>query len=84
MTGRVTILRLCAKPSIWFEKPGNTVMLSFEDAEIIDTARELAALTGETLVDAIRNAVEEKLRRERSLRATDHLLAERLEKLELV
>jgi antitoxin VapB len=51
--------------------------LSFEDGEILDLARELAALSGETLTAAIRTALEEKLGRARMLRGVDREFAER-------
>jgi len=50
--------------------------LSFEDGEILDLARELAALSGESLTAAIRTALEEKLGRTRMLRGADRRFAE--------
>jgi hypothetical protein len=58
------------------------VMLSFEDGEIVDLARELAALSGQSLAAAIRGALEEKLGRELLLRDSDRHLAERLDEIE--
>jgi hypothetical protein len=55
--------------------------LSFEDGEILDLARELATLSGETLIFAIRTALEQRLGRERLLRNADRNFAERLEHL---
>jgi len=55
--------------------------LSFEDGEILDLARELASFSGESLVAAIRTALEEKLGRERLLRGADRNFASRLERL---
>ncbi len=57
-------------------------MLSFEDGEIVDLARELAALSGQSLAAAIRGALEEKLGRELLLRDSDRHLAERLDEIE--
>jgi antitoxin VapB len=57
-------------------------MLSFEDGEILDLARELAALSGETLISAIRTALEERLGRERMLRSADRGLADRIDHLD--
>jgi hypothetical protein len=50
--------------------------LSFEEGEILDLARELAALSGETLTAAIRTALEERLGRARMLRGADQRFAE--------
>ncbi len=57
-------------------------MLSFEDGEIVDLARELAALSGQSLAAAIRGALEEKLGREILLRDSDRNLAARLDEIE--
>lgn len=55
--------------------------LSLKDTETDRLARELAALTGETLTDAIRKALAERLERERLRRGETMRLADRLEQL---
>ncbi len=52
--------------------------LSLKDKETDRLAREVAALTGETLTDAIRKALAERLERERLRRGGSKRLAERL------
>ena len=52
--------------------------LSLKDPETDHLARELAALTGETLTDAIRIALAERLERERLRRGETMGLADRL------
>jgi antitoxin VapB len=52
--------------------------LSLKDAETDRLAREVAALTGETLTQAIRTALAERLERERLRRGGSTELAERL------
>jgi len=54
------------------------VALSLKDREIDDLARAVAALTGETLTDAIRKALAERLERERLRRGECVRLADRL------
>jgi antitoxin VapB len=54
------------------------VALSLKDPETDHLARELAALTGETLTDAIRIALAERLERERLRRGETMGLADRL------
>jgi len=55
--------------------------LSLKDKETDRLAREVAALTGETLTDAIRKALAERLERERLRRAGSARLADRLMQL---
>jgi antitoxin VapB len=55
--------------------------LSLKDKETDRLAREVAALTGETLTDAIRKALAERLERERLRRGQPAKLADRLEAL---
>ena len=55
--------------------------LSLKDRETDRLAREVAALTGETLTDAIRKALAERLERERLRRGEAAGLADRLEHL---
>jgi antitoxin VapB len=55
--------------------------LSFTDREIDGLARELAALTGETLTDAVRHALQERLQRERLRRGQPAGLAQQLAEL---
>ena len=52
--------------------------LSFPDRETDRLARELAALTGESVIDAVRTALAERLARTRSARddAVGHLVAD--------
>lgn len=57
--------------------------LSLKDPETDRLAREVAALTGETLTDAIRIALAERLGRERLRRGETVRLADRLEQLGL-
>ena len=52
--------------------------LSPRDRETARVAREVAALTGETLTDAIRKALAERLERERLRRGGTLRLADRL------
>ena len=52
--------------------------LSLKDKETDRLAREVAALTGETLTDAIRKALAERLERERLRRGQPTRLADRL------
>ncbi|MGH7060398.1 MAG: type II toxin-antitoxin system VapB family antitoxin [Stellaceae bacterium] len=52
--------------------------LSLKDKETDRLAREVAALTGETLTQAIRNALAERLERERLRRGDPTRLADRL------
>jgi antitoxin VapB len=54
------------------------VALSLKDKETDRLAREVAALTGETLTDAIRKALAERLERERLHRGEPTRLADRL------
>jgi hypothetical protein len=56
--------------------------LSFEDAEIVDLARQLASYSGESLTSVIRTALEERLSRERLRREADRACAARLEHLD--
>ena len=53
--------------------------LSFKDKEIDSLARQLATLTGETLTEAVRTALAERLRRERLKRGRPVNLADELE-----
>jgi antitoxin VapB len=55
--------------------------LSIKDKETDRLAREVAALTGEKLTDAIRKALAERLERERLRRGVATPLADRLEQL---
>ena len=55
--------------------------LSLKDKETDRLAREVAALTGETLTDAIRKALAERLERERLRRGGSARLADRLMQL---
>jgi antitoxin VapB len=52
--------------------------LSLNDEETDRLAREVASLTGETLTDAIRKALAERLERERLRRGGRQRLADRL------
>ena len=52
--------------------------ISLKDAETDRLAREVAALTGETLTEAVRKALAERLARERRRRCDQKGLAERL------
>jgi antitoxin VapB len=55
--------------------------LSLKDKETDRLARAVAALTGETLTDAIRVALSERLEREQRRRGQTTGLAERLEQI---
>jgi antitoxin VapB len=55
-----------------------TLALSLKDKETDRLAREVAALTGETLTDAVRTALAERLVRERTRRGQPARLADRL------
>jgi antitoxin VapB len=55
--------------------------LSLKDNETDRLAREVAALTGETLTEAIRKALSERLERERLRRGQPSNLAERLREI---
>jgi antitoxin VapB len=55
--------------------------LSLKDPETDRLARELAALTGETLTEAIRKALADRLERERLCRGIPGRLADRLMEL---
>jgi antitoxin VapB len=57
------------------------VALSLKDKETDRLAREVAALTGETLTDAIRKALTERLERERLRRGHAVDLASRLREI---
>lgn len=61
---------------VW--KPESTMALSVKDKETDRLARAVAALTGETLTDAIRKALAERLEREEHRRGKTGPLAERL------
>lgn len=52
--------------------------LSFKDKETDRLAREVVSLTGETLTDAVRTALAERLERERLRRGKPARLSERL------
>jgi antitoxin VapB len=55
--------------------------LSFKDAETDRLAREVARLTGESLTEAVRKALAQRLERERRRRKETKGLAERLGEL---
>ena len=55
--------------------------ISLKDAETDRLAREVAALTGETLTEAVRRALAERLERERRRRRDARSLAERLDEI---
>ena len=55
--------------------------LSLKDHETDRLAREVASLTGETLTDAVRKSLAERLERERLRRGATTRLADRLEQL---
>ncbi len=55
--------------------------LSLKDAETDRLAREVAKLTGESLTEAVRKALAERLERERRKRGGTKGLAERLDEL---
>ena len=57
--------------------------LSLKDAETDRLARELAKLTGESLTEAVRTALAERLERERRKRGRAKSLAERLDAIAL-
>ncbi len=53
--------------------------LSLKDAETDSLARQVASLTGETLTEAVRTSLAERLRRERLKRGRPPNLADELE-----
>ncbi len=55
--------------------------ISLQDAETDRLAREVVALTGETLTEAVRKALAERLERERRRRRQEKGLAERLNQI---
>ena len=55
--------------------------LGLKDHETDRLAREVASLTGETLTDAVRKSLAERLERERLRRGATTRLADRLEQL---
>jgi antitoxin VapB len=57
--------------------------LSLKDAETDRLAREVAKLTGESLTEAVRKALAERLERERRKYGRDKGLAERLNEIAL-
>ena len=57
--------------------------LSLKDAETDRLAREVAKLTGESLTEAVRTALAERLERERRRRGGARSLAERLDEIAL-
>lgn len=57
--------------------------ISLKDPETDRLAREVAAITGETLTEAVRKALAERLERERRKRPLDDDLAERLDAIAL-
>jgi antitoxin VapB len=57
--------------------------LSLKDAETDRLAREVAKLTGESLTEAVRTALAERLERERRRRGGAKSLAERLDEIAL-
>jgi len=57
--------------------------LSLKDAETDRLAREVAKLTGESLTEAVRTALAERLERERRKRGRAKSLAERLDAIAL-
>jgi antitoxin VapB len=57
--------------------------LSLKDAETDRLAREVARLTGESLTEAVRKALAERLERERRKRGRSKSLAERLDEIAL-
>jgi antitoxin VapB len=57
--------------------------LSLKDAETDRLAREVAKLTGESLTEAVRKALAERLERERRKHARGKGLAERLDAIAL-
>jgi antitoxin VapB len=58
-----------------------TMALSLKDKETDRLAREVAALTGETLTDTIRKALSERLEREKLRRGQPAVLAARLREI---
>jgi len=46
----------------------DSVPLNIKDAEVYQLAREVADLTGETLTDAVRHSLQERLQREQRAR----------------
>ena len=67
--------------AIKFYKQEGGMALSLKDEETDRRAREVAALTGETLTDAICKALVERLERERLRRGKTVRLADRLMQL---
>jgi antitoxin VapB len=57
------------------------VALSLKDAETDRLAREVAKLTGESLTEAVRTALAERLERERRKRGRSKSLVERLDEI---
>ena len=57
--------------------------LSLKDAETDRLAREVAKLTGESLTEAVRTALAERLERERRKRGRSKSLVERLNQIAL-
>lgn len=55
--------------------------ITLTDAETDRLAREVVALTGETLTEAVRKALAERLERERRRRRQEKGLAERLDEI---
>jgi antitoxin VapB len=55
--------------------------LSFKDPDTDRLAREVAALTGETLTEAVRNALKERLQREHVRRGQPPNLLERIREI---
>ncbi len=55
--------------------------LSFDDPETDSLAHQLASLTGETLTQAVRNSLVQRLRRETLKRDEDSSLARELEEI---
>ncbi len=55
--------------------------ISLKDSETDRLARQVAALTGETLTEAIRTALSERLERERSRRGLSGDLVDRLRQI---
>ena len=55
--------------------------ISLKDVETDRLAREVAALTGETLTEAVRRALAERLEREQRRRRDARSLAERLDEI---
>lgn len=57
--------------------------LSLKDAETDRLAREVAKITGESLTDAVRKGLAERIERERRKRGRSKSLAERLDEIAL-